>query len=50
MPDIRAIEAAAARLRERLGLTQVPHAMLFSRRRFKQRGAHYIPQAATAHG
>jgi hypothetical protein len=24
--------------------------MLFSRRRFKQRGAHYIPQAATAHG
>ncbi len=44
------VEAAAARLRERLGLTQVPHAMLFSRRRFKQRGAHYIPQAATAHG
>jgi len=44
------VEAAAARLRERLGLAQVPHAVLFSRRRFKQRGAHYIPQAAAAHG
>ena len=44
------VEAAAARLRERLGLTQVPHAMLFSRRRFKQRGAHYMPQAEAAHG
>ncbi len=44
------VEAAVARLRERLGLTQVPHAVLFSRRRFKQRGAHYMPQAAAAHG
>jgi DNA-binding Lrp family transcriptional regulator len=44
------VEAAAARLRERLGLAQVPYAVLFSRRRFKQRGAHYIPQAVAAHG
>lgn len=44
------VEAAAASLRERLGLSQVPHAVLFSRRRFKQRGAHYIPLAEPAHG
>ncbi|CAG0944808.1 MAG: hypothetical protein EFKGCFLK_01290 [Rhodocyclaceae bacterium] len=44
------VEAAAARLRERLGLAQVPYAVLFSRRRFKQRGAHYIPQSAAVHG
>jgi DNA-binding Lrp family transcriptional regulator len=44
------VEAAAASLRQRLGLTQVPYAVLFSRRRFKQRGAHYMPQAEAAHG
>lgn len=44
------VEAAVLRLRERLGLNAVTHAVLFSRRRFKQRGAHYIPQAAAAHG
>ena len=32
------------------GLDQVPYAVLFSRRRFKQRGAHYIPQSAAVHG
>jgi DNA-binding Lrp family transcriptional regulator len=44
------VERAVAALRERFGLGHVPHAILFSRRRFKQRGAHYIPQAAAAHG
>ncbi|MBX3647059.1 MAG: Lrp/AsnC family transcriptional regulator [Betaproteobacteria bacterium HGW-Betaproteobacteria-14] len=44
------VEAAAASLRQRHGLSQVPHALLFSRRRFKQRGAHYMPQAEAAHG
>ncbi|MCB1892944.1 MAG: Lrp/AsnC family transcriptional regulator [Rhodocyclaceae bacterium] len=44
------VEAAAASLRQRHSLSQVPHALLFSRRRFKQRGAHYMPQAEAAHG
>ena len=44
------VEAAAASLRQRLGLTQIPYAVLFSRRRFKQRGAHYMPQAEATHG
>ncbi|MBZ0131160.1 MAG: Lrp/AsnC family transcriptional regulator [Rhodocyclaceae bacterium] len=44
------VEAAAASLRQRHGLSQVPHALLFSRRRFKQRGAHYMPQAEASHG
>jgi DNA-binding Lrp family transcriptional regulator len=44
------VEAAAAELRQRLGLSGYPHAMLFSRRRFKQRGAHYVLQAEAAHG
>lgn len=44
------VEAAAASLCQRHGLSQVPHALLFSRRRFKQRGAHYMPQAEAAHG
>ncbi len=43
------VERAVAALRERFGLAQVPHAILFSRRRFKQRGAHYVAPAA-AHG
>ena len=44
------VERAVAELCERFRLGHVPHAILFSRRRFKQRGAHYIPQAAAAHG
>lgn len=44
------VERAVAELRGRFRLGHVPHAILFSRRRFKQRGAHYIPQAATIHG
>ncbi|MDR2240846.1 MAG: Lrp/AsnC family transcriptional regulator [Zoogloeaceae bacterium] len=44
------VEAAAGRLRERLGLAGTPCAVLFSRRRFKQRGARYIPQAEAVHG
>lgn len=43
------VERAVAALRERLGLGGHPHAILFSRRRFKQRGAHYVAPAA-AHG
>lgn len=44
------VEAAVERLRERLGLAETSCAVLFSRRRFKQRGARYIPQAEAAHG
>ena len=45
------IERAVAALRERFGLGAHPHAILFSRRRFKQRGAHYFAQTvATVHG
>jgi len=43
------VERAVASLRERFGLAAYPHAILFSRRRFKQRGAHYVAPAA-AHG
>jgi DNA-binding Lrp family transcriptional regulator len=43
------VERAVAALRERFGLSDYPHAILFSRRRFKQRGAHYVAPAA-AHG
>jgi hypothetical protein len=38
-----------AELRRRFRLDHVPHAILFSRRRFKQRGAHYVAPAV-AHG
>ncbi len=44
------VEAAAESLRQRHGLSQVPYSILFSRRRFKQRGAHYVSQAEAAHG
>lgn len=44
------VEAAVVRLRDRLGLDEVRHEVLFSRRRFKQRGALYIRQAEAAHG
>jgi DNA-binding Lrp family transcriptional regulator len=43
------VERAVASLRGRVGLAACPHAILFSRRRFKQRGAHYVA-AAAAHG
>ncbi len=43
------VERAVVALRERFGLSDYPHAILFSRRRFKQRGAHYVAPAA-AHG
>ena len=43
------VERAVAALRERFGLSDYPHAILLSRRRFKQRGAHYVAPAA-AHG
>ncbi len=44
--DVLATRAALA---GRLGLDQWPHAVLFSRRRFKQRGACYLPQVEPAH-
>ncbi len=44
------VEAAVVRLRDRLGLEAVRYEVLFSRRRFKQRGALYIPQVEAAHG
>lgn len=45
-----AVEAAVADLRSRLGLAGYPNAVLFSRRRFKQCGARYVPAAESAHG
>jgi DNA-binding Lrp family transcriptional regulator len=39
------VECAVADLRERLGLAAYPHAVLFSRRRFKQCGARYVAGA-----
>ncbi len=44
------VERAVAALRARLGLDTRPHAILFSRRRFKQRGAHYVAQVETTDG
>lgn len=43
------VERAVASLRERFRLNNYPHAILFSRRRFKQRGAHYVAPTV-AHG
>lgn len=40
--------ATRAGIAERLGLDQWPHAVLFSRRRFKQRGACYLPDPEPA--
>ncbi len=40
---VRALSAAA-------GLAAYPHDVLFSRRRFKQRGAHYAPMSEARHG
>jgi len=41
------VSARIAALSEACGLRVYPHAVLFSRRRFKQRGAHYAPAAVT---
>ncbi len=37
-------------LRESCGMLELPFAVLFSRQRFKQRGARYTPQPEPAHG
>jgi len=39
--DRTAVEAAVAAMAERLGLSAIPHQLLFSTRRFKQCGARY---------
>ncbi len=39
--DRETVLAQIERLRREAGLTAIPHAVLFSRRRFKQRGARY---------
>jgi DNA-binding Lrp family transcriptional regulator len=44
------VERAVAKLSERLDLAAYPNAILFSRRRFKQRGARYVPATEIAHG
>lgn len=48
--DRDAVLVHVAELRERCGLLEVPHAVLFSKRRFKQRGAVYRsrPERRTA--
>jgi DNA-binding Lrp family transcriptional regulator len=44
--DRSAVARQVEELAEELGITNVPRAVLFSRRRFKQRGADYQPPAA----
>ena len=44
--DRSAVARQVEELAEELGITNVPRAVLFSRRRFKQRGADYQPSAA----
>ncbi len=44
------VEARLAVLTARLGLATYPHAVLFSRRAFKQCGARYVEPAGAAHG
>jgi DNA-binding Lrp family transcriptional regulator len=46
----RAVEAQLAALSYRHGLDAYPHAVLFSRRAFKQRGARYVEPIEAAHG
>jgi len=41
--DRAAVEAAVDRITRDAGLERLPRALLFSLRRFKQRGAHYAP-------
>jgi hypothetical protein len=44
------VEQRVASLRAAHGLEHLPHALLFSRRRFKQTGARYLSAGAAAHG
>ena len=44
------VEERVAAIRSGQGLAGVPHALLFSRRRFKQTGARYLSAGAAAHG
>jgi DNA-binding Lrp family transcriptional regulator len=46
--DRKEVEAQIAALRVNCDLIHYPFAVLFSRQRFKQCGAHYVPAAATA--
>lgn len=46
--DRAAVEAAVERITQEAGLAGLPRAVLFSRRRFKQRGARYAPAPETA--
>jgi len=46
----RTVEAQLAALSYRHGLDAYPHAVLFSRRAFKQRGARYVETGRAAHG
>ena len=44
------VEATLGAIRDRHGLHAYPSAVLFSRRCFKQQGAHYFSQPEAAHG
>jgi DNA-binding Lrp family transcriptional regulator len=44
------VEERVAAIRSRQGLDERPHALLFSRRRFKQTGARYLSARVAAHG
>jgi DNA-binding Lrp family transcriptional regulator len=48
--DRDAVEAQVADLADRAGLAGHPHALLFSRRRFKQSGARYLSAGGAGHG
>jgi DNA-binding Lrp family transcriptional regulator len=41
--DRESVQSKIAALRRRHGIQSIPHSVLFSRRRFKQRGAVYVP-------
>jgi len=44
------VEQRVAAIRSAQGLQELPHALLFSQRRFKQTGARYLSAGAAAHG
>ena len=44
------VEQCVAAIRSAQGLQELPHALLFSQRRFKQTGARYLSAGAAAHG
>jgi hypothetical protein len=48
--DRAAVEARLAALAADCGVAAYPGEVLFSRRRFKQRGARYAPGVEAAHG